>query len=79
MDEMTQQNAALAEESAASAGSLSSQIQRLNDLVATFRTRNGGGQPAASAPVALRPAKAQAQFRPAPAKRAAGGGRWGEF
>ena len=38
MDEMTQQNAALAEESAASAGSLTSQIQRLNDLVATFRT-----------------------------------------
>jgi methyl-accepting chemotaxis protein len=41
MDEMTQQNAALAEESAASAGSLSSQIQRLNDLVATFRTGQG--------------------------------------
>ena len=39
MDEMTQQNAALAEESAASAGALSAQIQRLNELVATFRTR----------------------------------------
>jgi methyl-accepting chemotaxis protein len=38
MDEMTQQNAALAEESAASAGALSSQIHRLNELVATFRT-----------------------------------------
>ncbi|AOO83103.1 hypothetical protein BHK69_24055 [Bosea vaviloviae] len=38
MDEMTQQNAALAEESAASATSLLSQIQRLNGLVATFRT-----------------------------------------
>jgi len=38
MDEMTQQNAALAEESAASAGALSAQIQRLNELVATFRT-----------------------------------------
>jgi methyl-accepting chemotaxis protein len=35
---MTQQNAALAEESAASAGALSSQIHRLNELVATFRT-----------------------------------------
>ncbi|MHB2167766.1 HAMP domain-containing methyl-accepting chemotaxis protein [Alsobacter sp. R-9] len=48
MDEMTQQNAALAEESAASAGSLSSQIQRLNDLVATFRildTRRRGSAP----------------------------------
>ncbi len=41
MDEMTQQNAALAEESAASASSLSGQIRRLNDLVATFRTRSG--------------------------------------
>ncbi|CAN7293215.1 methyl-accepting chemotaxis protein [Bosea sp. LjRoot90] len=38
MDEMTQQNAALAEESAASAGSLSGQIRRLNELVASFRT-----------------------------------------
>jgi methyl-accepting chemotaxis protein len=38
MDEMTQQNAALAEESAASATSLSTQIQRLNELVASFRT-----------------------------------------
>ncbi len=39
MDEMTQQNAALAEESAASATSLMSQIQTLNALVATFRTQ----------------------------------------
>ncbi|SFI70808.1 methyl-accepting chemotaxis sensory transducer with TarH sensor [Bosea sp. OK403] len=38
MDEMTQQNAALAEESAASATALSDQIQRLNALVASFRT-----------------------------------------
>ncbi len=38
MDEMTQQNAALAEESAASATSLMSQIQHLNELVASFRT-----------------------------------------
>ena len=42
MDEMTQQNAALAEESAASAASLSGQIQRLNELVAAFRTRHDG-------------------------------------
>ncbi len=42
MDEMTQANAALAEESAASATSLSDQIQRLNGLVATFRI--GGEQ-----------------------------------
>ncbi|WP_348271349.1 methyl-accepting chemotaxis protein, partial [Bosea sp. Root381] len=34
LDEMTQQNAALSEESAASAASLSSRIGQLNDLVA---------------------------------------------
>jgi len=38
MDEMTQQNAALAEQSAASATALSDQIARLNALVARFRT-----------------------------------------
>ncbi|KPH83050.1 hypothetical protein AE618_01475 [Bosea vaviloviae] len=47
MDEMTQQNAALAEESAASATSLMSQIQTLNALVATFRTQATGGRPQA--------------------------------
>jgi methyl-accepting chemotaxis protein len=41
MDEMTQQNAALAEQSAASATALAGQIQRLNELVASFRTRDG--------------------------------------
>ena len=41
MDEMTQQNAALAEQSAASATSLSDQIAGLNDLVAQFRTDTG--------------------------------------
>ena len=39
MDDMTQQNAALAEESAASAGAMESQIQHLDSLVASFRTR----------------------------------------
>jgi len=38
MDEMTQQNAALSEESAASAMSLSEQIDRLNQMVDGFRT-----------------------------------------
>ncbi|MDJ1159426.1 methyl-accepting chemotaxis protein [Chelatococcus sp. SYSU_G07232] len=49
MDEMTQQNAALAEESAAAAAMLASQIERLNELVAAFRTRRGAA-PAAAAP-----------------------------
>ena len=53
MDEMTQQNAALAEESAASAASLTQQIQRLNDLVAAFRT--AGGSPSRAPARAGRP------------------------
>lgn len=39
MDEMTQRNAALSEESAASAISLSHQIERLNVMVDSFKTR----------------------------------------
>ena len=42
LDEMTQQNAALAEQSAASAASLSSRIGQLNDLVAAFKTDQHG-------------------------------------
>ena len=41
MDEMTQANAALAEQSAASATALAQQIERLNELVAAFRTHDG--------------------------------------
>ncbi len=48
MDEMTQQNAALAEQSAASATALTGQIQRLNALVAAFQTREGQERPVAS-------------------------------
>jgi methyl-accepting chemotaxis protein len=61
MDQMTQQNAALAEESAASAASLTSQIERLNDVVATFRTGMAhaapGGQPGASPSASSEPAR----------------------
>ncbi|MFO1149748.1 MAG: methyl-accepting chemotaxis protein [Alsobacter sp.] len=42
MDHMTQQNAALAEESVAAATSLAGQIERLNAIAATFRTRQSG-------------------------------------
>jgi methyl-accepting chemotaxis protein len=38
LDEMTQQNAALSEQSAASANALSGRIEQLNSLVAAFRT-----------------------------------------
>ncbi len=46
LDEMTQQNAALSEQSAASAGSLSGRIAQLNDLVAAFRTEPDHGRSA---------------------------------
>jgi methyl-accepting chemotaxis protein len=83
MDEMTQQNAALAEESAASAGALTGQIETLNQLVAAFRTRGGqrvaagGGmsmpapRASAPAPAAAMPRAARPAPRPAPAARQA--------
>jgi len=52
LDEMTQQNAALAEQSAASAASLSSRIGQLNDLVAAFKTGPDSGRAATAAPAA---------------------------
>jgi len=66
LDEMTQQNAALAEQSAASASSLSGRIGQLNDLVATFRTRREATSGRMAAPVAVnaRPAPAAARAIP---------------
>ncbi|AMJ62017.1 methyl-accepting chemotaxis protein [Bosea sp. PAMC 26642] len=76
LDEMTQQNAALAEQSAASAGSLTGKIGQLNDLVAAFRT--GQDAPGRSTSPAGEPERlrklaeaAFAQPRPAPPARAA--------
>ncbi len=56
LDEMTQQNAALAEQSAASAGSLSGKIAQLNDLVAAFKTGPEAGVPRASSAMTRRAA-----------------------
>ena len=95
MDGMTQQNAALAEESVGSARGLSEQLARLAELAAAFRTRGGGvaarlaaGSPpakaAATEPERLRRMAAQA-FSSANAnekaggRRAAMGGGWTEF
>ena len=50
LDEMTQQNAALSEQSAASAGSLSGRIGQLNDLVAAFKTGPEGASSAHAYP-----------------------------
>ena len=57
LDEMTQQNAALSEQSAASAGSLSGKIAQLNDLVAAFKTGPDTGRTAAAPAPAGEPAR----------------------
>jgi methyl-accepting chemotaxis protein len=69
LDEMTQQNAALSEQSAASAGSLSGRIEQLNALVAAFRTgREATGQTAyaQTAAMATRAKPPMRAARPAP-------------
>ncbi|MDF8332891.1 methyl-accepting chemotaxis protein [Novosphingobium cyanobacteriorum] len=45
MDRMTQQNAAMVEQSSAAARSLSAEAERLTELVASFRTRNVDNRP----------------------------------
>ena len=81
MDQVTQQNAALVEESAAAASSLKSQAQRLVQAVAIFRLGDQDGaaqQPRlqtplpASVPTRAATASALAPARPAPARPAAG-------
>jgi methyl-accepting chemotaxis protein len=55
LDQMTQQNAALVEQSAAAAESLRDQADRLNGLVGTFQLRRGEGAAAPAAPAAVAP------------------------
>ncbi len=78
LDEMTQQNAALSEQSAASAGSLSGRIEQLNALVAAFKTgREPAGQAAYAQPGSASPrlvkAPMRAAGRPAPVSAATSG------
>ena len=63
LDQVTQQNAALVEESAAAADSLTQQASRLVDLVGSFKLP--GGQPAAHTPAtAAAPAQSQVSNSP---------------
>jgi methyl-accepting chemotaxis protein len=68
LDQVTQQNAALVEESAAAAESLKSQAQTLTNLVSSFRT--SGSVPVAPK-AAIAPAPAPVRAKPAAAKPAA--------
>ena len=91
LDQMTQQNAALVEQSAAAAESLREQAHRLAGVVSGFRIGGSSSAPvpapamARPAPVAPRPAPVRAAAAPAPAPAAtstasAGGdGDWTSF
>ncbi|HEX7855630.1 MAG TPA: methyl-accepting chemotaxis protein [Sphingobium sp.] len=68
MDRMTQQNAAMVEESAAAARSLSSEADQLSDLVSRYQLRQAASarRPVASAPrlVASAPVKGNVALKP---------------
>ncbi|MDH1604574.1 methyl-accepting chemotaxis protein, partial [Comamonas aquatica] len=76
LDQMTQQNAALVEESSAAALAMNDQAQRLADVVAVFNVGAGTTapravpQPSAPAMKAPVPVVAKASAAPAPAKPA---------
>ncbi|MDT7836595.1 methyl-accepting chemotaxis protein [Aquabacterium sp. OR-4] len=67
LDQMTQQNAALVEESAAAAESLKSQADRLASMVATFRADASPATASAPPAAPVRAAAATVSHRPAPA------------
>ena len=88
MDTMTQQNAAMAEETSAAAQTMKSQAKSLTDMIAVFRVEQGGAPVHSPAPsvtrntvVAMkRPGRAQPERTHAPAKKAAGSDvEWQEF
>jgi methyl-accepting chemotaxis protein len=54
MDEITQQNAALAEESAASATQLNDRLEALDEMLSAFRTGAAGAAPGRATPAAAR-------------------------
>ena len=67
LDQMTQQNSALVEQSAAAADSLQEQAGRLQGMVSRFRLGAGADAPA----LTLTPSQASTGNRPAPARPAA--------
>ncbi|MFN7012033.1 MAG: methyl-accepting chemotaxis protein [Allorhizobium sp.] len=56
MDQVTQQNAAMVEESNAASASLAMESARLSDMIARFKLTQGWSQPAAATPRAAAPA-----------------------
>ena len=83
MDEMTQQNSALVEESSASSRILGEQASKLNELMVFFKLK-GGAPVAQSRPRSsisrAKPAHAQSRTpAPAPMAKAGADDRWDEF
>lgn len=74
MDEMTQQNAAMVEETTAAARSLSGEAEKLVELVSFFKVGQGGSTPRAIAPTPPR-----ASLAPPPQKSGAADENWSEF
>ena len=70
LDQMTQQNAALVEESAAAAAALREQAQRLSEVVAVFNVGSGHGMTAARAPLLSARKPVEPASLPAAAPRA---------
>ncbi|MEG2153391.1 MAG: methyl-accepting chemotaxis protein [Burkholderiaceae bacterium] len=81
LDQMTQQNAALVEQSAAAAESLRDQAQRLTQAVATFKLGEGQAKQAIdrARSSAVRVARSPVSAPPAPANKPATEGDWEEF
>jgi len=78
LDQMTQQNAALVEESAAAAESMREQAERLNEVVAAFKLGHDGNEKLLAAPpppathereaqVVIQAVRSKARAQPAPA------------
>nr|WP_251973841.1 methyl-accepting chemotaxis protein [Sphaerotilus sp. FB-5] len=66
LDQMTQQNAALVEQSAAAAESLREQSRRLTEVVAAFHVAGGHAEPARAQPAPAQAARAAAAPAPKP-------------
>jgi hypothetical protein len=80
LDEMTQQNAALVEESAAAAESLKEQARALAGVVSTFRLAGAPASSTAATPPAARATSPAARAaRPAEPALATAGAAWTAF
>jgi methyl-accepting chemotaxis protein len=79
MDQMTQQNAALAEESAGSATALTDQVARLNEVVAQFRLSEAATAARLREQAAAAFSRRETGRETAPRPRKVAGGSWESF